>query len=119
MILIRGLYRGVGSETFALFVIVVIDFFAGPILLALNAEMVIRRTGEKTVAAVGFEDSLRQSDAGRDSITLHVIDGNRVVAVDILFACLSRWLLRNGRMTDKKRKKERNDCFLGNIHYIC
>ena len=78
MILVRGFDRAVGAETFAAGVVVVED------------EMVVRRTRQCAVAAVGFQNALRQRDAGRNAVAFHVRHGDVLVAVDVLLAGLAR-----------------------------
>ena len=90
MILVRGFDRAVGAETFAAGVVVVEDAPSRPVVFALDAEMVVRRTRQCAVAAVGFQNALRQRDAGRNAVAFHVRHGDVLVAVDVLLAGLAR-----------------------------
>ena len=114
MVVVRGLDRGVGPEALALGVVVVVDLLAGPVALALDAEVVVRPHGEQAVPAVGFENTLSEGDACRDSVALHLGDGDGFVSVDILFA--------GGADLGRKRKDQPEEetceecCFSGNFH---
>ena len=89
MILIRGLDRWIGSKALALGIIIVLDSIALPALFTLDAEVVVRATRKVAIAAIRLEDSLRHSDTCRDSITLHMGNGYRLILLDILLARLA------------------------------
>ena len=89
MVLVRLLYCFVRAEALVGGIVRVIDLCSLPILLALDAEVVVRTACQVAVAAVRLEDALCHSDAGRDTVTLHMVDGYRLVAVDILLLGLS------------------------------
>ena len=109
MVMIRRLDRFVGAETLVLLVVVVIDPGAGPVLLALNAEVVVRLERKTAVAAVRLEDALRHGDAGRNAVTLHLGHGDGLVALDVLLARDAR--LRSGRTDTRQGDRARKYCF--------
>ncbi len=106
MVAIRILDRRITAETFALGIVVVVDLSPRPIPFALDAEMVIRLHRQAAVAAVGFEDTLRQRNAGRNPVTFHIVDGNRLVTLDVLLARLTNPLLRLCPRTENRQDSD-------------
>ena len=117
VVLVGGFDRGVRTETFALGVVVVVDLLAGPVALALDAEVVVGLHRQQAVAAVGFEDALRHSDACRDAVALHVGHGDRHVAADVFFACLAHLRPELHRAAEEDSRE--GYCFFGKSHYLC
>ena len=78
-----GIYLGIGiafNRTFN----IQFSFFHGQ-----PADMQIC-TFNRNHAAVGFQNALRQRDAGRNAVAFHMRHGDVLVAVDVLLAGLAR-----------------------------
>ena len=114
VVAVRSLDRRVAAEAFALRVVVVIDLRAGPAALALDAEVVVRVARQQAVARVRFEQPLGHGDAGRDAVALHVLHGDRLVAVDVLL--LGDAALGACRENRPHQEKSGICCFSRNIH---
>ena len=63
---------GVFAETFVLLVVVGIDAVAGPVFVALDAEMVVALCGKTRQSGTALKQSLRQGDARRNAVLLLV-----------------------------------------------
>lgn len=98
-------------------VVVVEDAPSRPVAFALNAEMVVRRTRQRAVAAVGFQNALRQRDAGRNAVAFHMRHGDVLVAVDVLLAGLAR--LRMEAPNPERNKIATSIDFFKINSYIC
>lgn len=93
MILIRLVGIAVGTETLVPLVVIVIDASTAP-TVTLDTEVVIPLQCQFAPACPTLEEALCQGDGRRDTVTLHLLDGDILILVDILLiglvpACLS------------------------------
>jgi hypothetical protein len=85
MITIRIFNIGIFPEAFVLFIIILVIGFACPAFMALDPEMIIGFTGQRTVPAVRFQDPLGEGYARRNTIHLHFLDSEITEAFNIFF----------------------------------
>ena len=79
----RGFGVVIGPETLVLRIVVGVDGAALPIVVALDAEMVVAVLGQRGTACAGLQEPLRQGDAGRHAGAVHLSDGNAAVLGNI------------------------------------
>ena len=82
MVFVGILYFVVFTEAFPPPVIVMVNTFPLPVV-ALDAEMVIRPAGQIALSGSGFQQSLRQRDAGWNFVFVLLLDGQILVFPDI------------------------------------
>ena len=73
-----------GSE--AKHIVVVTHRITHPVLLALDAEVVVRPPRQFAVAVLRLDDSLRHLDAGRNAVFFLLLDGQRCIGSNVLLA---------------------------------
>lgn len=61
--------------------------FSGPVLLALNSEMVVAQTCQTAVSVVGFKQSLRHLYTRGNTVNLLVFNSVGLVFLYILLTC--------------------------------
>ena len=71
-----------------------------PVLVALDAEMVVAFGRKCRQAGAGLQDALSQRDAGRDAAPVHLADGRGRPALDVPLL---------GRIGCRHRKEQRGD----------
>ena len=76
----------IGAEALITLIIVVIDPTSCP-TITLDAEVVVALTCQFAIAGTRLQHALRQRDAGRNAVLLHLTDGNILVIVEIVLIC--------------------------------
>ena len=85
MVTIRVLGLFVLAEALILLVVVHSISLARPTLVTLDAKVVLRFTGQGAVARPRLDDALSQSNGGRNLMILHLLHGDVLISLDILF----------------------------------
>ena len=75
MVFVRELRLAVFAEALLLLVVVMVDPFALPIVVALDAEVVIAFLGQLALPGARFEDALGEGDAGGYAVFPHLLYG--------------------------------------------
>src|ERR1039458_9003785 len=86
MVIERFFSSFVFPEAFIFFIIVLNICFAFPIFMTFYSEVIVGIHGKCAVAVVGFKQSLRERDAGRNSVHKHFFYGDVFVFFYILDA---------------------------------
>ena len=97
MVFVRLVGAIIHTETVVLLVVVVISAASGPVVVALNTEVVVAVACEFAATGTALKQSLSQSDGCRYVITLHLLDGDILVLVDILLVSRVPLYLRKCR----------------------
>ena len=104
----EALVRGVvHAEAFVFGVIVLVHGAAGPVLVALDAKMVVALNRQRGQAGTGLQDALGQGDTGGDTTAQHFLHGNVRILCNVFF--LHR--LRPYGKRQKQGYKKDNDFF--------
>jgi hypothetical protein len=89
VVLVRLLYGIIFAETLVGCIVGMIYTLSLPVLLALDAEVVIRATSEVTITAIRLKNTLCKGDAGGDAIAFHMVYGYLLILLDVLLLCLA------------------------------
>ena len=87
MILKRLIGRIIGPETFVAGIIIVVDLPPIP-PIALDAKMVVALSDQFALSCPTLKEALCERDAGRDFPTVHLLNGDVLVLVNILLITL-------------------------------
>ena len=74
----------IGTETVVADVVVVVDAAPRPTVAALDAKVVIALARQFAHAGSGLQHTLRQGDAGRYAVFVHLTDGYVLVRIEIV-----------------------------------
>ena len=81
----EGLLRlGIGPEALPLRIIIMIDLLPLPVLVAFDAEMVVRLDGKGGKSRSGLQKALCEGDGGRNTCAAHLSLGYGCILMDVL-----------------------------------
>ena len=106
MVLIRLIGRIIGTETLVTLIIIVISSAPVP-AVALDAEVIVPPDRQLTSAGATLKHALRQRYRGWYVVTLHLLDGDILILVEILLIRLVPCDLSKRRYRHKKRYRDK------------
>ena len=110
MVLVALKCRIVGAEALLQFIIVVIHRASFP-SMTLNAKVVVALHAQLAPPGTTFENALRQSDARRNVIPLHLTHGNTTILVYIVLILLIPSHLCSGCKHSQKHRHGHYESF--------
>jgi hypothetical protein len=106
MVLIRLIGRIIGTETLVTLIIIVISSATIP-SVALDAEVIVPPDRQLTSAGATLKHALRQRYRGWYVVTLHLLDGDVLILVEVLLICLIPSDLARGCQTHEKCNRDK------------
>jgi hypothetical protein len=112
MVFVAVTHGGIDAEAVVFPIVVVVGAFSLPIGMALDTEVVVGFPGQFALPCPTLEKSLRQCNAGRDAVFLHLGDSKVFVLIDIvhpylIFASLSPYRNTEGKEKTENTKKKK------------